>query len=247
MPRRLEDMNWMEFQELVPKRIKTVLLPIGTIEAHGVTNLGTDVSIPLYICERIADDIKAIIAPPVYYGITRSLYDYPGSLTVSSSTFESYATEILISLAEKGFSRIIVMNGHGGHFDELKNAAMQVHRQNKVKVAVIHWWVLCEELTEKFFGEAGGHAALDENAAILAIDEKLVKQEKYKKGMVFLQKNGLYTLPCPGPIVIYKENQGYPEFDQKKAKAYMEKVTSKIKDEILDLYKRWENQKKSFR
>lgn len=47
--------------------------------------------------------------------------------------------------------------------------------------------------------------------------------------------------------MIYKENQGYPEFDQKKAKAYMEKVTGKIRDEILDLYKRWENQEKSFR
>jgi creatinine amidohydrolase len=247
MPRKLEDMNWMEFQDLVPKKIKAVLLPIGTIEAHGVTNLGTDVTIPLHICERIADEIKAIIAPPVYYGITRSLYDYPGSLTVSSSAFENYVTEILISLADKGFSRIVVMNGHGGHFDELKSAAMQVHRHNKVKVVVIHWWVLCEELTEKFFGEAGGHAALDENAAVMAIDEKLVKPERYKKGMVFLQKNGMYPLPCPGPIVIYKENQGYPDFDPKKAKAYMEKVIGKIKTEILELYKKWENQKRSFR
>ena len=246
MPIKLEEMNWLEFQELVPSTINTVLLPIGTIEAHGVTNLGTDVSIPVHLCEKIADELKAIIAPPVYYGITRTLYAYPGSLTVSSSTFESYVTEILSSLAEKGFSRILVMNGHGGHMDELKNAAMQVHRQHHVQVAVIHWWVLCEELTKEFFGEAGGHAALDENAAILAIDEKLVKPEKYKKEMVYLQKNGLYPLPCPGPIVIYKENEGYPEFDQKKAKAYMEKVIKKVRDEILDLFDRWANKDKYF-
>jgi creatinine amidohydrolase len=240
MPLRLEEMNWMEFQELIPKKINTVMLPIGTIEAHGVTNLGTDVSIPLFICEKIADELKAIIAPPVYYGITRSLCSYPGSLTVSSSTFENYVTEIMLSLAEKNLSRIIVINGHGGHFDELKNAAFKIHRERKTRVAVIHWWVFCEELTKKFFGEAGGHAGLDENAAIMAIDKKLVKKEKYSKEMAFLHKEGMYALPCPGSIVLYKENQGYPEFDQKRAKAYMDKVIKKIKDEILDLFRRWD-------
>ena len=243
MPLKLEEMNWMEFQELVPQKINTVLLPVGTIEAHGVTNLGTDVSIPLFICEKIADDLKAIIAPPVYYGITRTLYSYPGSLTVSSQTFESYLTEIILSLAEKGFSRILVINGHGGHFSELKNAAMRVHREKKAQVAVIHWWILCEEVTKKFFGQTGGHAGLDENAAVLAINSKLVKKARYKKDMVSLQKNGIYSLPSPGSILIYKENEGFPEFDQKRAKLYLNKVIQKIKDEILNLFGRWEKLK----
>jgi creatinine amidohydrolase len=243
MPLKLEEMNWMEFGEVVPKKVNTVLLPVGTIEAHGVTNLGTDVSIPLFICEKIADDLNAIIAPPVYYGITRTLYSYPGSLTVSSPTFESYVTEIMLSLAEKGFSRIVVINGHGGHIDELKNAAMRVHREKRAKVAVIHWWILCEELTKKFFGQTGGHAGLDENAAVLAINSKLVKKARYKKDMVYLMKNGMYSLPAPGSVLIYKENEGFPEFDQKKAKSYMTKVTQKIKDEILDLFGRWEKLK----
>ncbi len=243
MPHRLENMNWMEFGELVPKKIKTALLPVGTIEAHGVANLGTDVSIPVFICEKIADELKAIIAPSVYYGVTRSLYAYPGSLTISSSTFENYVTEIMLSLAEKGFSRILVINGHGGHFSELKNAAFRVHREKKAKVAVIHWWILCEELTKDFFGQAGGHAGLDENAAILAVDPKLVKKAKYKQDMVFLVKNGMHCLPAPGPILIHRKNQGLPEFDEKKAKAYMNKVVSKIKEEILDLSARWDRLK----
>jgi creatinine amidohydrolase len=240
MPLKLEEMNWMEFGELVPDKIKTVLLPVGTIEAHGVTNLGTDVSIPLFICEKIADDLKAIIAPPVYYGITRSLFSYPGSLTVSSATFESYITEILLSLAKKGLSRILVINGHGGHFNELKNAAMRVHQQENARVAVIHWWVLCEELTKDFFGQSGGHGGLDENAAVLAINSKWVKKNKYKKDMVFRVKDGKYCLPAPGSILIYREGEGFPEFDQKRAKLYMNKVTQKIKDEILDLFERWD-------
>jgi creatinine amidohydrolase len=239
MPLKLEDMNWMEFDELVPKKIDTVILPVGTIEAHGVTNLGTDVSIPLFIAGKIAKDLNSIIAPPIYYGITRTLYSYPGSLTVSSSVFESYLTEIMLSFADKGFSRILVINGHGGHIDELKSAAMKVHREKKAKVTVIHWWILCEELTRKFFGETGGHAGLDENAAVLAIDKDLVKKRRYKKEMVHLQKSGIYSLPCPGSILIYKEGEGYPDFDVKKARAYMDKVAGKIKDDVLGIFEKW--------
>jgi len=240
MPLKLENMNWMEFKELVPAKIDTVILPVGTIEAHGVTNLGTDVTIPAFISEKIADDLNAIIAPPIYYGITRTLYSYAGSLTVSSPIFESYLTEIMLSLADKGFTRLVVMNGHGGHIDELKNAAMKVHREKKIKVAVIHWWILCEELTKKFFGEAGGHAGLDENAAILAINKDLVKKRRYKRDLVYLQKSGVYSLPGPGSIIIYKEGEGYPDFDEKKAIGYMDKVVKKIKQDVLEIFEKWE-------
>ncbi len=240
MPFKLENMNWMEFGELVPDKINTVILPVGTIEAHGVTNLGTDVTIPVFIAEKIADDLNAIIAPPIYYGITRTLYSYPGSLTVSSPVFESYLTEIMLSLADKGFSRVLVINGHGGHIDELKNVALKIHREKKVKVAVIHWWILCGELIKKFFGETGGHAGLDENAAVLAINKDLVKKRRYKKDMVYLYKNGIYSLPGPGSIIIDKEGEGYPDFDEKKAKAYMNKVVKKIKDDVLEIFEKWE-------
>ncbi len=243
MPLKLEEMNWMEFGELVPKKVNTVLLPVGTIEAHGVASLGTDVSIPQFLCERLAGDLNAVVAPPVYYGITRSLLSYPGSLTVSSATFESYVTEIMLSLAGKGFSRIVVMNGHGGHFSELKNAAARVHSETGAKVAVIHWWILCERLTLEFFGEAGGHAGLDENAAMLAINPKLVKEARYKKNMVFAVKEGMYCMPAPGTILIYKEGQGYPQFDQKRAELYMKKVVKEIKDELLGAFRGWEGLK----
>jgi hypothetical protein len=33
----MERINWMEFKEIVPKKIETVLLPTGTLEPHGIT------------------------------------------------------------------------------------------------------------------------------------------------------------------------------------------------------------------
>jgi len=34
----LNSIDWMELQEFVPETIDTVLIPTGTIEAHGVIN-----------------------------------------------------------------------------------------------------------------------------------------------------------------------------------------------------------------
>ena len=135
---RLEELTWQEFKELVPKRIDTVILPVGTVEAHGVSPLGTDNLIPVTIAERIAGDLKAMVAPLIPYGITRTLLAYPGSLTVTSATFENYLTEVLDSLAEKGFKKIAIMNGHGGQIDELRRAAQKIHQARKVRVVVIH-------------------------------------------------------------------------------------------------------------
>jgi creatinine amidohydrolase len=40
--REMERINWMEFKDVVPSKITTVILPTGTLEPHGVINNGAD-------------------------------------------------------------------------------------------------------------------------------------------------------------------------------------------------------------
>ncbi|HEX9916499.1 MAG TPA: creatininase family protein [candidate division Zixibacteria bacterium] len=239
MPVKLEQLDWIEFGKLIPKKMDTVILPIGTVEAHGVISLSTDTLIPLYIAEQIADKFNAIIAPPIHYGITRSMYGFPGSLTVSSETFEKYVTEILFSFADKQFRKIVIINGHGGQMDELKNAALKVNQERKVKVAVVHWWVLCEDAVQEIYGQTGGHAALDETAAVLVINEDYVHRKNYKKSLNYVSRKGLSVLPSPQPILLYKEGEGEPDFDVKKAKLYMNKVIQKIEEYLKEVFVGW--------
>ncbi|RME29732.1 MAG: creatininase family protein, partial [Candidatus Zixiibacteriota bacterium] len=46
MERELQRLNWLTVQKLVPKEINTVIFPVGTVEAHGSSCLGTDNFIP---------------------------------------------------------------------------------------------------------------------------------------------------------------------------------------------------------
>ena len=65
--RSMDDLNWMEFKQLVPSKIATVLLTVGTEEAHGFINTGADNTAPIAIAKSIAPDVNALIAPNISY------------------------------------------------------------------------------------------------------------------------------------------------------------------------------------
>src|SRR3970282_951273 len=75
--RSMDDLNWMEFRQLVPAKTKTVLVTVGTLEPHGVINNGADNTAPVAIAQAIAADVNALIAPHIPYGVTGSMVAPP--------------------------------------------------------------------------------------------------------------------------------------------------------------------------
>jgi len=237
--RQLQKLSWLKVRELVPSPIDTIILPVGTIEAHGSTCLGTDNIIPEAIALGIAERLNALVAPTLNYGITRSLYRYPGGVTINPKTYQLLIGDILNSLADTGFKNIIVMNGHGGNNDVLKTVAYEFHFERKTNIAVIHWWELCREMTDEFFGHAGGHAGTDEAAMVLAIDSTLVDENAYDPELAYTIRSGADVYPVPGSILLYKEGEGYPEFDIEKARQYYKQVVTAVGDFTEMVLKRW--------
>jgi len=237
--RNLEELNWMEFRRIVPKKTDAVLVPVGTIEAHGVTGLGTDNQVPASICDRVADKVNALIAPGVNYGITKSLLPYPGSVTVLPDTFERYVSEVAFGLADAGFRRIILVNGHGGNTEALKNVSLRLFREKKVYSAVVDWWALCAEEIKQVYGHVGGHAGTDETAMVQVAHPGDVRRQDYSKGLAFTVQPGLAAVPFPGSIILYKQDEGYPDFDPAKAGKLMDAVCAKVEQTILDVFHRW--------
>ncbi len=239
MERKISQITYQDFSSLVPSQIKSALLPIGTMEAHGCTNIGTDITIPEYISSRLAEKMNMLIAPAIPYGVTKTLLPYPGSMTVSAETFESYATETIISLFRNGFSNVIVINGHGGHYEPLQNAAKNAWMQTKGKTLIIHWWELCAPVTQKIYNQVGGHAGLDETAMVIASNPELVKPEQCEKLRAYLVRKGSYPYPNPAPILIYKDGEGEPIFDAQKAQKYADAVIEFLENYIGDILKKW--------
>ena len=235
--------NWMEFRELVPSKITTVLLPTGTLEPHGVANNGADITAPEAMARTMAPKLNAMIAPAVPYGITGSMEAYPGAFQIPEAAYRPYMKAVLEGLAKNGFRNIIVLNGHGGPQTAVLNAvAAEVASEKRVRTLVINWWSFASDVTKEVFGEDGGHAGWNETAMVQAIDRTLVHQERYsdKLATAYPAPNTWSAAPFPSSIGLYQPGQGYPKFDQKKADEYYRKVTDKVTTLIRDTIAKWD-------
>ncbi|HSL23816.1 MAG TPA: creatininase family protein [Vicinamibacterales bacterium] len=241
--RELERINWMEFRELVPQKTDTVLLPLGTLEAHGVTANGADIIAPVAIARAIASRVNALIAPVVPYGMTGGLDAFPGGFTIPEEAFRPYVRAVLLGLAKNKFRNVILLNGHGGGQTAVLNAiAAEVGRETGVRTLVVNWWSYCSDVTLEVFGEDGGHAGENENAFMQAIDPALVHRERYT-GPELATPNappGTWSAyPSVSAIGLYQPGQGYPTFDPVKAKTYFARVNDKMAKLIEETIRKW--------
>ena len=228
-------MTYQEVKEHIEKGYTNLIIPIGTLEAHGPhLPIGTDIIIPEKIAEEIAERIKALIAPSIQYGITTSLLCYHGGTSILDKNLEQTLIEIIRNFHAHGFKLFILINGHGGNIEPIKNAQRTLWKNYRIKSIAIHWWIYVKEITQNVFGEIGGHAGVDETAIMLATHPELVKRIN-TTDEVFVFRNGLDVYPCPGSIILYRENEGYPRFDVELAKKYFKAVVDSIVSDILDL------------
>lgn len=241
--REMERINWLEFKDVVPSKINTVLLSTGTLEPHGVVNNGADITAPFAMAKTIARRTNAMIAPTLPYGITGSMEAYPGAFQITEAAYRPFIKQILEGLVKNGFRNIIILNGHGGgQTAVLQAVAAEVATEKRVRTLVINWWSFASDETKEVFGEDGGHAGWNETAFIQAIDPTLVHPEKYKDDMTTAYPvTGTWAaVPFPSSIGLYTKGQGYPKFDQKKADEYYKKVTDKVANLINEIVKKWD-------
>jgi creatinine amidohydrolase len=241
--RELERINWMELAEWVPARADTVLLPLGTLEPHGVAANGSDILAPAAIAREIAPRLNAFVAPPVPYGFTGSLDAYPGSFTVPEDVYRAYVRAVLQGLARNRFRNIVLLNGHGGGQTAVLGAlAQEVGREANVRTLVVNWWSYCADVTQEVFGEEGGHAGDNETAFVMAIDPALVQRDRYRPELAtaYPAPNTWIAYPFPSSIGLYKEGQGYPKFDAAKAREYYRKVNDKVARLVQETIAKWD-------
>jgi len=242
--REMERINWLEFSEWVPQKIDTVLLPLGTMEAHGVIPNGTDIIAPVAMARAIAESVNAMVAPVVPYGFTGILDAYPGGFTIPEEVYRAYIRAVLIGLAGNKFKNIILLNGHGGGQTAILSAlAQEVGRETKTRILAVNWWSYCSDVVQEVYGEDGGHAGNTETAYMMAVDPILVQKKRYtgtEMTTAIPAPNTWSAYPFPSSILLYKEGEGYPIFDLEKAKTYFTKVNAKMAALINETIRKWD-------
>jgi creatinine amidohydrolase len=172
----LAEATWTDADDL---ETDLAVLPTGSTEQHGPhAPMGTDALSAETIASDAADafDGDVVVAPPVNVGISEEHRHFTGSLWVSEETFRSYVRETVASLASHGWDRVVVVNGHGGNTDALREVCGAITRHDDAYAVPWTWFDALD------FGEYGidlGHGGPAETAFVQAVRPDLVHEDRF--------------------------------------------------------------------
>lgn len=167
---RLEDLNWMDVQRYL-KHDDRIVLITGATEQHGYLSLLSDVKIPQAIADAAALREKVLVAPPLNFGCSPDFVAFPGTMSLRAETFARALTELIECLANQGFRRFLVLNGHGGNAVYTVLAEL-AGRRPELRLACHNWYRLprVEAIVEQA-GLPAHHANWSENFAFTRVAE----------------------------------------------------------------------------
>jgi creatinine amidohydrolase len=136
---RISEMNWMMVEEYL-KSDDRALLPLGSTEQHAYLSLSVDSILAERLGVEAAEPLGIPVFPVLAYGITPYFRGYPGTITLRVETYMSIIGDILDALAEQGFKRILIVNGHGGNTPAQELIGEWMADHPGVRIKFHNWW-----------------------------------------------------------------------------------------------------------
>lgn len=136
---RFEECNWMDIESYL-KSDDRIILVIGACEQHAYLSLLTDTRIPLALADAVSTESGVIIAPVVNFGISPYFLSYPGTISLRTTTLMDVIEDVVTSLYNQGFKRIIILNGHGGNEPVRGRLNELLNKYSDLKMIWYSWW-----------------------------------------------------------------------------------------------------------
>jgi len=221
---RYEKLTWPEINDAIEMG-KVCVVPCGAVEQHG-PHLPLDVDIVCpqgiaYGAGRAVPD-KMLVLPPIWYGYTGHVMDFPGTINTHFETFIHQVLDVTKSLAYHGFKKIVLLNGHGSNMPNLDLVARRTNLETDAECILAAWWnLLTVDKTflprwrqSKFPGGCA-HACELETSLYLYLDGDNVRKDKIKSGVIsFNEENSPFNwvdLFAAGPATCISWTSSYTD------------------------------------
>lgn len=172
----LEDLTRTRIREIAPHTL--VVLPVGAVEQHGPhLPVGTDAFCVEHLARqaalRASERIPVVVTPTLPFGSSHHHQPLGGTMSIGSQTYYHLVRDLCESLVKCGFTRIFIVNGHGGNHDLLQVVARDTALAWPASVAAVSYWQVAWEALvatgAKDRGALPGHAGAFETSLIMAL------------------------------------------------------------------------------
>ena len=136
---RISDMHWQQVEAYLARDDRAVL-PLGSTEQHAYLSLSVDSILSERVAVAAAEPLGVPVLPALAYGITPSFRAFPGTLTLRVETYLRVVRDLLDSLADNGFRRIVLVNGHGGNIPAQGLVSEWMADHPGLHVRFHNWW-----------------------------------------------------------------------------------------------------------
>jgi creatinine amidohydrolase len=136
---RISEMSWMMVEDYL-KRDDRAVLPLGSTEQHAYLSLSVDSILAERLAVEAAEPVGVPVFPVLAYGITPYFRAFPGTITLRVETYMSILRDILDAMAEQGFKRILIVNGHGGNTPAQGLVGEWMAEHPGVRIKFHNWW-----------------------------------------------------------------------------------------------------------
>ena len=174
----VSELSWPEIEQ----RIKVgacALLPVGaSAKEHGLhLPMNTDYLQAKWLSDKLALQSNLLIWPVVNYGYYPAFVNFPGSVTLSETTFSSMIKDILTSIFNTGILRLALLNTGISTIKPLDEIVTGY--DGDLRLINVYSGKLFKKTSSQIIDQtAGGHAGETETSIMLAINKSLVNMRK---------------------------------------------------------------------
>jgi creatinine amidohydrolase len=182
-----EELSAEELEAAINKSKGVCILPIGVLEKHGShLPLGTDMYIVNAIANKVAEQSLAVVFPYYFFGQIAEARHVKGALAATHRLIMDALLEMCDEIYRNGFTKILLLNGHGGNEHFLPFFTQQfpgLSRPYAVYTRFVHD-ISGDQLkaiqTSSGESDMGGHAGFLETSLMMYLRPELVHMDRLK-------------------------------------------------------------------
>lgn len=191
----------------------TVILPVASMEQHGPhLAVGVDTVLCEGVCrlaaEAVMDDMPIIVAPTLWCGMAEHHMAFGGTFTFDIPTYRAVLLAFLKSIARHGFTKVFIVNGHGGNISALAAFLPDFAVETGLKIRATTYFELAQPGIDTVLEdqERVRHACEGETSLMMALAPELVRRDKLPEAV-----GPTHSTPRPLGVARFRTYRSFTE------------------------------------